>query len=219
MRAAEFYQNEIMGHNPVLVSKQINTDLEKIVMSNSRCIPDTYRFSENAFDEYKSIVQNTIDESKDKGSYAIVVDKLAKVLDLYKAGEKISSYPVDLGLNPIDDKFMEGDRCTPEGIYHISVRKEVGESIFHKALLIDYPKKRDLDEFKQLKKDGKVLPLSTVGGDIEIHGDGTGGKADWTYGCIALANPDIDNLFSHPIGRGTPVCIVRYGSRDSYCVK
>jgi lipoprotein-anchoring transpeptidase ErfK/SrfK len=41
---------------------------------------------------------------------------------------------------------------------------------------------------------------------IEIHGSG-GKGADWTAGCIALTNRDMDSLFKF-IDIGTPVTIV-----------
>ena len=54
-------------------------------------------------------------------------------------------------------------------------------------------------------------PLPSNGAMIEIHGHG-GKGIDWTEGCIALTNNDMDNLFNI-VKVGTPVTIV--GSMQS----
>ncbi|HSD26878.1 MAG TPA: L,D-transpeptidase, partial [Vicinamibacteria bacterium] len=41
---------------------------------------------------------------------------------------------------------------------------------------------------------------------IEIHGEGGRGQ-NWTEGCVALSNPDIDDLYGR-VGVGTRVTIV-----------
>ena len=56
------------------------------------------------------------------------------------------------------------------------------------------------NEKKTLPPDGTRL-----GGDIFIHGGGVG--EDWTLGCVALRNSDIDELFD-VIPVGTPVKIL-----------
>jgi len=47
---------------------------------------------------------------------------------------------------------------------------------------------------------------ASMGGLIEIHGNGGRGK-DWTKGCVALRNSDMDDLFRRT-SVGTPVTIV-----------
>ena len=44
-----------------------------------------------------------------------------------------------------------------------------------------------------------------LGGEVMLHGGGTT-AGDWTWGCVALANPDIKELFA-AIPLGTPVRI------------
>ena len=53
---------------------------------------------------------------------------------------------------------------------------------------------------------GTILTGVGIGNLIEIHGDGGEGR-DWTDGCVALANPDMDRVFAH-VRVGTPVTIV-----------
>jgi len=81
-----------------------------------------------------------------------------------------------------------------------------GETRFYKALLLDYPNEDDRTRFTQNKKKGVLGTDAEIGGHIEIHG--VGGKgADWTDGCIALKNKDMNVVFNLcPVG--TKVVIV-----------
>lgn len=111
----------------------------------------------------------------------------------------MKTYTISLGGNPIGDKEYEGDKKTPEGIYYINDKNP--NSGYHKNLGISYPNKKDIEQAKKLGK--------PVGGDIKIHGlknrTGVIGKLhrwfDWTLGCIALTNNEMDELYySVPIG-------------------
>jgi len=53
------------------------------------------------------------------------------------------------------------------------------------------------------RRNGELPPSVAIGGLIEIHGEGGRGR-DWTRGCVALANPDIEDLFKR-VEIGTPV--------------
>jgi len=50
------------------------------------------------------------------------------------------------------------------------------------------------------------IPRRGIGNLIEIHGDG-GKGINWTDGCVALTNSDMDKLYGL-VGVGTPVTIV-----------
>ena len=91
-------------------------------------------------------------------------------------------------------------------MYKIIKKKPHGDSGYHKALLINYPNEEDYANFNSKKRQGQLSRNSQIGGLIEIHGDGGKGD-DWTSGCIALRNSDIDELFSR-VSVGTPVTIV-----------
>ena len=81
---------------------------------------------------------------------------------------------------------------------------------FYKALLLDYPNAEDRAEFNRARRSGDLPPSAGIGGLIEIHGEGGRGR-DWTRGCAAVTNRDMDELFAR-VGVGTPVTIV--GSDD-----
>jgi L,D-peptidoglycan transpeptidase YkuD (ErfK/YbiS/YcfS/YnhG family) len=55
-------------------------------------------------------------------------------------------------------------------------------------------------------KSGTVPRRAGIGSLIEIHGDGGQGR-DWTDGCVALDNRDMDRVFARA-SVGTTVTIV-----------
>jgi hypothetical protein len=167
--------------------------------------------AEYANDEVQKIgvwrkwVRETVDGSRANGTNAIIIDKSAHKAYLVKSGELIRSYDCELGYNSARQKLFAGDGATPEGTYYITKVKQ--SSRFHKALLINFPNQTDLRRLRDNKARGIISRYSRAGALIEIHGEG-GKNRDWTDGCIALANRDIDHLMQYS-GVGTPVTIVR----------
>lgn len=152
--------------------------------------------------------EETIAWSRRERRAAIVVVKEAHLLTVFVRGEPARTYKADLGFNWIADKARAGDDATPEGRYHIISRSAAGP--FYKALLLDYPNAEDRAEFARARRNGDLPPSAGIGGAIEIHGEGGRGR-DWTQGCVAVTNTDMDDLFVR-VGVGTPVTIV--GSDD-----
>lgn len=150
--------------------------------------------------------KEAIEESREKDIYSILVIKSEKKLILYKKGEPVKIYPVGFGKNGWMDKLQSKDHATPEGKYQIIGKNP--KSKYYKALLINYPNEEDRREFERLKKKGLLGKKATIGGLIEIHG---GGKDNLTYGCIALDNGPMEELY-HKVEVGTPVTII--GARD-----
>ncbi len=134
----------------------------------------------------------------------IVVLKSRRQLKAYAAGKLIKTYCISLGKDPVGTKVYEGDGKTPEGNYTINDKNP--NSHFHKSLGISYPNQQDLATARQQGK--------AAGGDIKIHGlrndQGYFGRfqrwRDWTTGCIALTNEEIDDLYKHTPA-GTPITI------------
>jgi len=129
----------------------------------------------------------------------IIVEKANHRMFVYANGQLIKKYKISIGRNPKGDKKYEGDNKTPEGLYFIDDKNE--NSDYHKNLSISYPNEQDIVEAKKIGK--------SPGGQIKIHGirNGLGliGKLhlifDWTAGCIAVTNKEIDELFEIiPIG-------------------
>jgi murein L,D-transpeptidase YafK len=123
----------------------------------------------------------------------VIVEKANRILKLIKDDKVIASYHIALGGNPIGHKEQEGDNKTPEGTYTLDFKKP--DSAYYKAIHISYPNAEDI---KNAKKKG-VSP----GGAIMIHGQTNGYGAfaavtqqyDWTLGCIALTNSDMDAVW------------------------
>jgi len=123
----------------------------------------------------------------------VVVEKAARKLSLFRDGRRLKSYRVALGRSPIGPKEKEGDMKTPEGIYKIDNRN--AQSSFHLALHISYPSN---DDNARAAKRGVL-----AGFDIMIHGirNGLGWmgafhrRKDWTAGCIALTDEEIEELW------------------------
>ena len=122
----------------------------------------------------------------------ILVDKSKRKLIVYDNGKRLKSYKISIGRSPLGAKEFQGDNKTPEGIYFIDSKNP--KSGYHKNLGISYPNKKDI---AHAKKQGR-----SPGGDIKIHGYQNGLalgylniKYSWTYGCIALTNKDVDELY------------------------
>ena len=150
----------------------------------------------NKFDQW---IDSTLNKSAKDSSNSIIINKSDYTLYLITNGKVESQYNIELGFNPIDDKQRQGDGCTPEGMYDVSWKREIGQTSFYRAFLINYPNEED-------KAKGKT------GSAIEIHGEGGKGY-NWTLGCIALSNEDMDKIFPY-LKEGDKITIVKYTSRD-----
>ncbi len=125
----------------------------------------------------------------------VVVLKKERRLVLMKGDKVLKAFRVALGRYPRGHKTQEGDSKTPEGRYTIDYRLGSDRSKFHKALHISYPNNRDRARAAALG----VNP----GGGIMIHGLPTNWSAkdvghpqlDWTQGCIALTNLEMDVIW------------------------
>ena len=132
----------------------------------------------------------------------VVVLKSERRLELYANGKLLKRYGVSLGRNPAGPKEREGDNRTPEGLYAIEYHNP--SSSFHRALKVSYPSAADR---LAAKKRGEP-----PGGDIMVHGirNGLGliGRfqrcRDWTAGCIALTNPEIEEIY-RAVPDGAPI--------------
>jgi lipoprotein-anchoring transpeptidase ErfK/SrfK len=156
--------------------------------------------------EWQRVAEETIASSRETGGPAVIVDKLRRRLYVYIAGERVASFAAELGANGLRRKEHSGDSATPEGKYLVEQVKQGRQTKYYKALLVNYPNEQDQLRFWQGKQRGTIPARATIGGLIEIHGGGGDGR-DWTDGCVALTNEDMDRLFDYT-SVGTPVTIV-----------
>src|SRR5665647_608082 len=176
-------------------------------------ISNAYSLARKKLDEYftsysdwQDWAVSTITDSRRTGSYAILVEKIPPRLHLYQGGKKKYTFDAEFGNNWIGDKNRRGDMATPEGKYKVTKKLSRGSTKYHNCLLINYPNKQDVEEFNSRLKNGQIPEDSRIGDLIEIHGDG-GKGGNWTQGCVALKNSDMDLLFKY-VSTGTPVTII-----------
>ena len=156
--------------------------------------------------KWRELVAQTIAHSRDSGETVFVVDKLKRRLHVYAGGRREATYTAELGVKGLRQKVHSGDQATPEGRYRVTRLRGPGKTTYYKALLIDYPNGDDRARFALGRKNGQVPLRAGIGSLIEIHGEGGQGR-DWTDGCVALTNQDMDRVFAKA-RVGTPVTIV-----------
>ena len=135
----------------------------------------------------------------------VTVDKSKRRLYLIGNNLIVREFKIALGKQPIGHKMQEGDQRTPEGSYSLGHIME--NSQFYRSMHISYPNQHDRATASTLR----VNP----GGDIKIHGQKNGERRssrfvqsfDWTNGCIALTNAEMDE-FLKLVKQGTPIEIL-----------
>lgn len=136
----------------------------------------------------------------------IIVKKGERVLQLFDGEKLIKTYKIALGFAPEGDKEKEGDGKTPEGEFYIFTKN--AKSKFYLSLGVSYPSIDDAERGFQSNLIGKKehdeiiaavnakktpLQKTKLGGEIYIHGGGA--KGDWTFGCVALEDEDMKEIF------------------------
>lgn len=129
----------------------------------------------------------------------ILISKSLRRLVLFADDVPLKAYNINLGFTPVGPKVEEGDGKTPEGQYRIDYKN--WNSQFHRSLRVSYPNARD-------RARAQVRDVEP-GGNIMIHGEhydeekraairdriATVGKSDWTHGCMAVRNGEIDEIY------------------------
>ena len=146
---------------------------------------------------YRALPQNTVINK-------LEVYKSKHEMRAYSQKGLIRTFVIAIGNNPVGPKEFEGDMKTPEGEYFIDSKNP--NSDFHKNLGISYPNEKD-------RLAGKTINRSP-GGDVKIHGLSKRYGylrrfhrwTDWTNGCIAVTNEEMDDLFKH-VAIGTRIII------------
>lgn len=138
----------------------------------------------------------------------LLIDKSDYTLSVWSGKSKLKEYPVVFGGNPVDDKLMQGDKCTPEGSFRI--KSKYPHKKWSRFIWIDYPNSLSWQKHNAAKTQGSIPQNASIGGEIGIHGVPRGMdflidiKYNWTLGCISLKNGDAEELYEH-ISAGTKV--------------
>nr|WP_082877691.1 MULTISPECIES: L,D-transpeptidase [Methylomonas] len=155
----------------------------------------------------------------------LLVDTQKQNMEIRKGEKTVAVLEnIAIGRNGAGEKSHRGDDVTPLGNYRIGWIND--KSAFRKFFGLTYPNvehadhalkqgKIDLDTYEAIARAhsyGQVPPQNTdLGGQIGIHGLGSGSLSihrsmNWTHGCIALTNDQIDQL-SQWVEKGTLVTV------------
>lgn len=192
------------GH--YLQANRIVSESEYLLTSSFETASENLRNYFKSFQQWKGWTDKTIRDSRNTGGYSIIIDKFSRKLYVYQKGVKKMEFNAELGKNWVGDKRVKGDHATPEGMYRITKKFDSRKTKYYKALLLDYPNAEDIARFKSEISKGTLPSSAKIGGLIEIHGNG-GRGVDWTEGCIALTDKEMDIIYRFT-APGTPVTIV-----------
>lgn len=185
--------------NETPASESENNSLEKVEIVGHKELPES--------------VTKRISEPLPKlNKPHLIVRKKSRILEVYDYKKLVRTYKIALGFAPAGDKAIEGDGKTPEGEFYVFTKND--KSQFYLSLGLSYPNaeaarrglkeklitKEEHDEILKAIAEKRMPPQKTaLGGEIYIHGGGR--DSDWTWGCVALPNEEIRELFEAlPVG-------------------
>jgi len=158
--------------------------------------------------------------AEDGAGMSLRVFKTRHEMVLVDNHQMVRKFNVALGRAPVGTKLIRGDNRTPEGRYYVCEKN--ANSRFRRFLGLSYPNREDADRgfarrLITANEWGEIFfanllrttpPWSTaLGGRVGIHGQsGRDMSFDWTEGCIAVTDADIDYLYE-TVPIGTPVII------------
>ncbi len=153
----------------------------------------------------------------------LLVDTDSRTLSVLQEGREVDRFE-DIAIGRYGTTWFKrrGDNQTPLGQF--TIRRITTDTRYHLFMGLDFPDleaaTRALEEgaiseeqwraIRQASRTGKTPPQNTVlGGYIGIHGIGAGDpeiheQFNWTNGCVALTNAQIDRL-QRWVRIGTPV--------------
>jgi murein L,D-transpeptidase YafK len=142
--------------------------------------------------------------------YYIIISKKSYELRVYDDKGWYATYPCVFGSSDFRDKYMEGDKRTPEGNFKIILKRN--DSKWKYELLLNYPDAESYKKFDERKAEGLIPRNAKIGGGIAIHATRPQEEwtvdyyQNWTDGCISLKYREAADLYSY-IPVGTPVTI------------
>lgn len=171
-------------------------------MPSERRNNDNFYFTKNK--------HNPANKPTKASPYYIIISKKSYELRVYDSQGWYATYPCVFGSNDLRDKFMAGDKRTPEGNFKIVVKRNNSKWKFE--LLLDYPNPESYKKFQERKAEGVIPKNAAIGGGIAIHATRPEEEwtvdyyQNWTDGCISLKYREAADLYSY-IPVGTPVTI------------
>ncbi len=154
--------------------------------------------------------KNELIKKSSVNPYYIIISKKNYELKVYDDEGWYATYPCVFGSNDLRDKYMEGDKRTPEGKFKVLLKKSNSKWGFE--LLLDFPNTESLQKFHERIARGEIPRNAKIGGGIAIHATRPQEEwtvdyfQNWTDGCISLKYSEAKDLYSY-IPVGTPVTI------------
>jgi murein L,D-transpeptidase YafK len=142
--------------------------------------------------------------------YYIIISKKNYELKVYDDQGWYATYPCVFGSNDFRDKYMAGDKRTPEGKFKVLLKRN--NTKWKYELLLDYPNQESYKKFDERKAEGLIPRNAQIGGGIAIHATRPQEEwtvdyyQNWTDGCVSLKYTEAADLYSY-IPVGTPVTI------------
>ncbi|MEO8853011.1 MAG: L,D-transpeptidase [Ginsengibacter sp.] len=170
----------------------------------------SFMTGEKTFDETSSFIKEVIKTRTTANPYYIIISKKNYELRVYDDQGWYATYPCVFGSNDFRDKYMAGDKRTPEGNFKISVKRN--NSKWKYELLLDYPNQESYKKFDERKAEGVIPKNAQIGSGIAIHATRPQEEwtvdyyQNWTDGCVSLKYSEAADLYSY-IPVGTPVTI------------
>lgn len=139
---------------------------------------------------------------------SIEIIKHRHELNLVKDDKIVKTFSISLGRQAQGRKVDRNDKRTPEGVY--KVKRKLDGTEYHKSLIINYPTPEE--------KTDAIARGIDIGDHLCIHGMRSylcympnfmqkfHRWVDWTAGCVALTDSEIDEIFEE-VEVGTPVVI------------
>jgi murein L,D-transpeptidase YafK len=132
----------------------------------------------------------------------IVVQKEYKKLYLISGGRILKAYDIAMGPGAkLGPKTYEGDNKTPEGIYNVEFKNP--NSKYYMALKVSYPNVRDIKYATEHDRNaGSFImihgfPVKAQDGLIpQIVKDVQHPIINWTQGCMAVTDREIEEIYS-----------------------
>ena len=213
-QADSLKQRQIDYNQKVLRDAQKKKEEEARYKATHPTVVTSYDSKGNKVESYKSLdgerVTTTIiklpsalnrpflADTLDKDSITIKVYKSKYRMQVYHKGKILTMYKCVFGPYHLMQKQQEGDRRTPEGTFTIlDIKKHEKWDIF---MLLDYPNDESKMNFEKCKLNREISDNARIGGAVGIHGIWANGdnvidmKHNWTDGCIALKNKDVEEL-------------------------
>ena len=148
---------------------------------------------------------NIVKKDTAENTYYIIIDKSDYELKVYDDEGWYATYPVVFGSKDLSDKQKEGDKRTPDGEFHVVLKKIHNK--WGPELLLNYPNEESYRRFNSRKAKGQLEKNAKIGDGIAIHATRPSEEwtvdnfYNWTDGCISVKYTEMKDLYSYiPVG-------------------